>query len=327
MTLYEVSVLVKIAIIIVNWNSGQFLRGAVSSAINQSLPADRIILIDNASSDDSISTLSDLESRIEIRRMTTNLGFAAANNLVIHELEGIEWVALLNPDAVADKDWLRSMIEGIDRHPDARSFASRMMSMDSPGVIDGAGDCYHISGVAWRRFHGCNLNSVNALTDSPVFGPCGGAAVYHRDSFLQCGGFDESYFCYCEDVDLAFRMQLRGMKSWYIHDAVVLHKNGATTGDDYEFADYHGHRNLVWTWLKNMPFVLLLPLLPIHVVVNVVVVLQKMLQGRAGPVIRAKSDALLGCKEPLSKRLAVHAERQLPVWRLWRIMSKSLSRY
>jgi GT2 family glycosyltransferase len=316
---------VKIAIIIVNWNSGHYLYNAVQSAINQSQPAHRIIIVDNASTDQSISLIEPLMDKVEIWAMSENLGFAAANNLAVAKLDGVDWVAFLNPDATASSDWLAALRGAVEQYPKARSFASRMLSMERPAIMDGAGDCYHISGIAWRRFYGQEADKVDAMVDKEVFGPCGGAAFYHRDSYMLCGGFDEDYFCYFEDVDLALRMQLRGMESRYIHKAVILHKGGATTGDSHDFADFYGHRNLVWTWFKGMPWWLLLPLLPIHIMANVFVIIQKIPEGRALNIARAKLQAIKGLPKVLAKRRELHAGTGISVYkRLWRLMSKSL---
>lgn len=316
----------NIAIVIVNWNAGDYLHLAVASALQQSRPAERIVVVDNASTDHSLESLVQFGDAVEIHRMPGNLGFAEANNRIIKELEGIDWVALLNPDAKADPCWLQALEQGVRQYPQARAFASRMMSMDVPGVLDGAGDEYHLSGLVWRRFHGQALDSVDAMCDIQVFAPCGGAAFYHRDSFHRAGGFDKRYFCYCEDSDLAFRMQLKDMPCWYLHRAVVFHKGGATTGEDNRFSDYHGHRNLVWSWLKNMPLPMLIGLFPLHIVMNLLVIVLKLPSGRAGVIASAKLDAVKGIKPILAERQTVQNERRISLFQLWRIMSKSPAR-
>jgi GT2 family glycosyltransferase len=318
----------KTAIVIVNWNAGNFLFDCLVSAIKQTKPADRIIVVDNASTDGSLSAIEKFQdNQVEILRVASNLGFAAANNLVIQHLDGIDWVALLNPDAVASPDWLEQLLSAAERYPQCCSFASRMMSMDDSEVIDGTGDCYHFTGAVWRRFHGVHVSRASLLTDQKVFGACGGAAFYHRDTFMQLGGFDESYFCYCEDVDLAFRMQLIGGECRYINRAMVSHKGGGTTGDSSEFADYYGHRNLVWTWVKNMPLVLLVLFLPLHILVNVLMVVMAGVRGRGSATLRAKVDAIRGINNPLSKRSEVQIGRKISLLGLWCAMNKSLWRF
>lgn len=317
----------RVGVIIVNWNSGRFLIDCVHSVLRQTRRADRVLLIDNDSSDGSLGQVLSLQSEgLEVIKAGSNLGFAAANNLAMQQLEDCDWVALLNPDAVAADTWIESLLQAVSRYPDAGSMACRMMSMDDKAVLDGAGDCYHVSGLVWRRYHGKELTQLTTLNEAPVFGACAGAALYHRKTFIDTGGFDESFFCYCEDVDLAFRMQLQGKPCWYIHDAVVSHKGGGTTGESTEFADYHGHRNLVWTWFKNMPLPLLLLLLPAHLLANLLMLAVSVSQGRGSVIMRAKIDALKGISAPLSRRAAVQSGRRISLWRLWQVMEKSLWR-
>ena len=314
----------KSAVIIVNWNGGDLLSRAVQSVLDQVCAAHRVLVIDNASTDNSLAAVSDLDARVEIYKMERNLGFAAANNWAIELVNDCDWVALLNPDAIASPQWLAELEKAVQRYPGTWSFASRMMSMDFPDLLDGAGDCYHISGLVWRRYHGMKLSSVDAISDATVFGPCGGAAYYHRESYLRIGGFDEDFFCYCEDVDLAFRMQLRGMETRYIYSAVVSHKGGGTTGGDNRFSDYYGHRNLVWVWVKNMPLSLLIILMPLHLGVVLLVIIQKLIQGRGKTVLRAKADALFGVPQHWRKRKAIMRERRCSLLGLLLVMSKSI---
>lgn len=319
--------LLRIGVIIVNWNGGALLLAAVNSLLRQTYPAHRILVVDNDSSDDSLIPVKAIgSSSIEILEMNENLGFAAANNYAIKQLNDCDWVALLNPDAVANPDWLASLVCGVTRYPQVKSFASRMMSLDHPDIIDGAGDCYHISGAVWRRYHGMKLDQMNALQDASVFGACGGAALYEREAFLEIGGFDEDLFCYCEDVDLAFRMQLRNWPCQYLNDALVLHKGGGTTGDDNRFADYHGHRNLIWVWLKNMPLLLLLMFAPIALAVNVAMIIQKIVSGDAMLVLKAKRDAIVCFRSQWAKRSKIMKTRSCSNKQLLSVMSKSIFR-
>ena len=86
-----------------------------------------------------------------------------------------------------------------------------------------------------------------------IFAPCAAAALYRRAAFLEAGGFDEHFFCYMEDVDLGFRLRLLGYRCGYAPAAIVHHVGSGTTGARSPFTVYHGHRNLVWTYVKNMP--------------------------------------------------------------------------
>ncbi len=143
-----------------------------------------------------------------------------------------------------------------------------MLLASSPERLDGAGDSYHVSGRAWRNGHG-ERRKCWAGEDAEVFAPCAAAALYRRHAFDEVGGFDEQYFCYFEDVDLGFRLRLRGHNCLYIHSAIVEHVSSALSGYRSDFAVYHGERNAVWTFFKNMPSALLWLYLPQHLLLNV----------------------------------------------------------
>jgi GT2 family glycosyltransferase len=161
-------------------------------------------------------------------------------------------LALLNPDAFPEPGWLEALVQAAEREPTVAAFASRLVLASSPEYLDGAGDSYHASGRAWRNGHRRPLAGWPA-SDVEVFAPCAAAALYRRAAFDEVGGFDEQYFCYFADVDLGFRLRLRGHRCLYVHGAVVRHIGSALSGYKSEFAVYHGERNAVWTFFKDMP--------------------------------------------------------------------------
>lgn len=290
-----------VAAIVVNWNAGYDLRRCIDSLIAQVRQPERILIVDNASSDDSLSGLASLHEAIEIVQLNRNIGFAAANNLAIRKTSDCEWVALLNPDAFAEPDWLAELLSAAAAHPEFSFFATRMLNHANPGVLDGAGDGYHFSGWPGRRGH--RLEAAGRyLQQEEVFAPCAGAALYRRDVLMEAGGFDEDFFCYIEDVDLGFRLRLRGHRCLYVPTAIVRHVGSGTTGKGSDVSIYYGHRNLVWTFFKNMPLPLLSVLLLPHVLMNVVAVVWFVIRGRGKIILRAKTAAVMGLRRILRQR-------------------------
>jgi GT2 family glycosyltransferase len=158
-----------------------------------------------------------------------------------------------------------------------------------------------------------------------IFSPCAAAALYRRQALVDAGGFDEDYFCYVEDVDLGFRLRLAGHKAMYVPDAVVHHVGSATTGGKHsDFSVYHGHRNLVWTFVKDMPGILFWLLLPLHVLMNLTSILWFALQGRGGVIMRAKRDALLGLPKMWRKRQTIQSTRIATVREIWQYLDKQI---
>lgn len=308
----------RVGVVIVTFEAAAVVGRCLASVAAQTRRPDRVILVDNGSCDDTLQVAARVAVEsgltVEYLRQAQNVGFPRANNLGVAALDDCDWVALLNPDAFPEPGWLAALDAAISRHPEAASFASRLMRDGSPGVLDGAGDVYHVSGLVWRYGHGRLLADVpDALVERPVFAACAAAALYCRRDWLEAQGLDERYFCYVEDVDLGFRLQLAGRRCWYVPDAVVAHVGSGTTGVGSAFSVYHGHRNLVWTFVKDMPAPLLWRYLPLHLVATVVSLAWFTLRGRGAAIWRAKRDAAAGLAAAVASRRTVQAGRTVPV--------------
>lgn len=313
----------KVAAVIVNYNGGLLLGQCLQALEAQTLPPHRIIVVDNASSDGSVESIIAKHSTVQVLRCTENLGFAKANNLGISAAEDCEWVACLNPDAFPEPDWLERLMRGATLHEEFHFFGCTLVQTEHPDILDGTGDVYHVSGLGWRRDHG-KKESQAIRQNGEIFAPCAAAALYRRDMLLEVGGFDESFFCYFEDVDLAFRLRLKGYRCYYVSSARVHHVGSAITGRRSDFSIYHGHRNLVWAYFKNMPSPLFWLYLPLHIALNVCTIIAYSVCGRAGVILRAKRDALAGLQRILVERKTVQGGRRIPVASLNRVMSKSI---
>jgi GT2 family glycosyltransferase len=312
----------SVTIIIVNWNSGALLAQCMEHLAKQSYQPASILIIDNASTDGSTEFAAAIPG-ITLQRLETNIGFAAANNLALADCH-TEFVALLNPDAFPEPDWLERLLNAVQANPDFAAFGSRQMAYGSDGVVDGAGDIYHFSGLVWRRGYGRPRSSLENISGE-IFSPCACAALYRRDALQSVGGFDEDYFCYVEDVDLGFRLRLAGYKAMYVPDAVVYHVGSATTGGRHSgFSLYHGHRNLVWTYLKNMPGILFWLFLPFHILLNLITVVYFSLQGNGKIIVRAKWDAMRIAPKMWVKRKHIQQCKKASIREIWRVLDKRL---
>ena len=250
------------SVMIVNYNGGDYLQNCISSLAQQTFRDFEVICIDNASSDGSVDVL-DTEGvpNFTLSRQSENLGFARGNNVAATQARG-RWLALLNPDAIADPYWLQKIFEASERHTACRVFACGQIKLDDPNMLDGAGDAYLIFGVPWRG--GFELPASELPKEGMCFSPCGASAIYERNLYLEFKGFDERFFCYCEDVDLGYRMQLSGEQCIFLPDALIQHKGSGTSGRYSYFTTFHGNRNRTWTYLKNTPLLLLVLTLPGH---------------------------------------------------------------
>ena len=245
---------------------------------------------------------------VDLIALDRNVGFAAANNIGAASVADCDWLAFLNPDAFPEPEWLDRLSEAVDRHPGIAMFASELRMAADPSRLDGAGDAYHVSGLPWRIAHGERAPTDDA-EPREVFAPCAAAALVRRDAFDEVHGFDPSFFCYLEDVDLAFRLRLRGHRCLYVPGAVVHHVGFGTTEPRSAFALYHGHRNLVWAWVKNMPGWWVWLYAPQHLLLTLVSLVRFSAIGHTRTIIRAKVDALFGMRRALSERRRVQRTR------------------
>jgi len=123
--------------------------------------------------------------------------------------------------------------------------------------------------------------------------------------------FDPDYFSYVEDVDLGFRFRLAGIRCIFLPDAVVHHVGSGSTGKRSDFSVYYGQRNLVWTFMKNMPGVLFWILLPFHIILNILVIGLSLFRKQGKITIKAKMDALSDPSVLLRKRRQIQKHRKV----------------
>jgi len=317
----------KATVIIVNWNGQRFLHRGLTALMGQTTKPHEIILVDNASTDDSVSIVRQFPA-VRLIALDRNAGFARANNLAIEAAAAeSEWIVLLNPDAYAEPGWLQELIAAARRNPGYDVFGSKLLNAADRSLLDGIGDAYHLSGLVWRRGHGVP-DGHGAQQEQEVFSPCAAAAMYRRSALQKVGGFDEDYFCYVEDVDLGFRLRLAGYRCLYVPKSVALHVGSGTTGSQHsDFAVYHGHRNLVWTFVKDMPGILLWLLLPIHLLMNILTVCVFVLRGQGRVIFKAKRDALSGLPAIWRKRTQIQTRRAVLPRVIWQLLDKSFFKH
>jgi len=315
----------RVGVVIVNKNAGVHLARTLECVLGQSTPPHRVIVVDNASDDGSLDGLDARFPSVGFVRSADNLGFAAGNNLAVRALDDCELVALLNPDAFPEPLWLETLVGAAADNPGYAFFGSRLVRADDPGTLDGTGDEYHVSGLAWRRDQGADTGVARERGET--FSACAAAALYRRDAFLAVGGFDERFFCYYEDTDLAFRLRLAGYRCLYVPEAVALHVGSATTGLLSAFTIYHSTRNQFWTYVKNMPAPLLLLYLPQFLLVSFLTTLAYTLRGRGRAALAGRRDALLGLPRVFRERRFIHSERPTSARDIRAAMSRGVHGY
>ncbi len=318
-----------VTVVVINFDGGDHVAKCLTHLATQLVLPERVIFVDNASTDGSLAACRErvamslpLADRTVFDEVGHNIGFAAACNRAIAAAT-TEFVAILNPDAFPEPGWLRSLMAAAVAHPESAAFGSRQMLAGRPGVLDGIGDRWHWSGLSWREGHGQPLEPAD-LVPREIFSPCAAAALYRRNAVIAVGGFDEDYFCFGEDVDVGYRLRLAGYLSRYVPDAVVEHVGGGSTPT--AFATRYGHRNTLWTLVKNTPSPLLTISLLGHLFQSILGVIVLGFQGRGQAFLHGKWDAVCGLPAAFRKRRTVQADRKVSTWAFCRIIDMGLTR-
>jgi len=244
-----------VSLIILNWNGRELLRGCLASVEAQTFSDFETIVVDNGSTDASVSMVEESFPNVRVIANDHNTGYCRGNNMGM-DVAGGELVVLLNNDAELAPEFLERLTAAAEADASAGMFATRIMMYDRPAVLDSAGLLVYPDGVC--RSRGWLDEMGPGYEEScDVLGPNGCAAAYRRVMLDDVGVFDERYFAYLEDLDLALRGQLRGWRCSYVPDAVAYHKKSMTSGYHSAFKAYLVERNRIWNALKLFPLRLL----------------------------------------------------------------------
>ena len=244
--------MLQVSILIVNWNGAHLLARCLPGVLAQTWADAEVVVWDNGSTDGSADWVEAHYPPARVLRGDRNLGFAGGNNAAIRATDS-PFVAMLNNDAEPDPTWLSALMGAMASAPDVGMCASKMVRADDPSTMDACGIEVDRAGIAWNRYSG-ESDHQDETAPYEVFGPCAGAALYRRAMLEQVGAFDEDYFAYYEDVDLAWRARRAGWRCLYVPGARVMHRHSSTGQEGSPFKGYHLGRNKVWTLIKNYPW-------------------------------------------------------------------------
>ncbi|MCI6640471.1 MAG: glycosyltransferase family 2 protein [Pygmaiobacter massiliensis] len=285
----------KATVVIPNLNGAGWLEGSVESIFAQTMQDFELILVDNGSTDESLTFARSLLGRpgYTLIENHSNTGFSAAVNMGIKAAKG-EYVVLFNNDAFAQPDWLEQLIACAEQDENIFSVSSLMLRYYEPELADDAGDYVNILG--WACKTGDGLKASRYQKQRRCFSACGGAALYRKSILDKIGLFDETFFAYLEDVDIGWRANSLGYKNIYCPAAVCRHICGATTGGKKggkynAFKSVQSGRNNLLLPYKNMPLLMLLVNLPFLAVGYLIKVVFFSLRGYGKPFLQGAREA------------------------------------
>ena len=247
----------KVSIITPNFNGENFLNIYFESLISQNKHIREVVIVDNGSTDNSVNIIKDYQKNLDyplqiiLIQNKKNLGFAKATNQGI-KIAQSELLLFLNNDVELNNNSISPLINCITKDDFIFSSASKMIQFNNRNLIDDAGDEYTLLAYTKKVGNGQNINKYTK--EREIFSSCAGAALYKRSLVIKLGCFDENFFAYMEDVDLAYRAQINGYKNVYCPESIVYHIGSGSSGSKYnEFKIRLSARNNVLVIYKNLP--------------------------------------------------------------------------
>lgn len=252
-----------ISLVIVNYNSGKFLKKCLDSVFNQKDANIEIIVIDNKSTDSSLEVLNsyqnDKVTNIEVVANTNNLGYAGGANQGIRIAKG-EFIVVMNPDIVMEEDYLKNCYKFIKNDESIAVVSGKLLKYDFEKaeklkVIDSTG----ISITRARKFYDRGQNNSDEGQYEKIeriFGVCGAVPFYRKSALekvcVNSEYYDEDFFAYKEDIDLCWRFNLYGYKCMYYPKAVAYHGRGMNSAD--KLINTHENRKKQSQFLRGISF-------------------------------------------------------------------------
>lgn len=302
----------KVAVVIPNWNGLEEIGACLDSLQAQSFTP-HIIVVENGSTDGSLEFLEKNYPTVEILAQKNNLGFAGGVNVGIRKAmnDGYQFVALLNNDAVAHKDWLKHLVGALQSNNEVGIATCKLLSADKKHT-DSTGDQYTTWGLPYPRDRGVAAAKAHNQQEE-VFGASGGASLYRSSMLEEIGLFDEDFFAYYEDADVSFRAQLEGWKVLYEPKSVAYHQTGATSGKIKGFTTYQTFKNYPLLLWKNVPGRLLPGILLRHSIAYTSIYLASLAGGRGWPATKGFLRMLSLFPKKLLERQRIQRSRKVSV--------------
>jgi len=300
----------QVYVIVLSYNSANRI-GDCLGALKKQTCKHQLVVVDNASGDGSVELIQKDYPEAVLLTNSYNKGFAGGVNTGLRyaQEQGGRYAALINDDAVAEKDWLEKLVRFMEDNPKAGIAASKIIGAKD-NILDSTGECYSVWGLAYPRGRG--EKDAGQYDDQRwIFGASGGASIYRLKLLKQIGLFDEDFFLYYEDVDISYRAQLAGWKVGYVPEAIVHHEIGASSGQVKGLYTYHTLKNLPLLLWKNTPWRLMPKIWPRLVLAYSGFVLKALARGYFVPVLKGLAMGTVLWPKKLIERTRIQRSRKV----------------
>ena len=304
-----------LAVAIINFRTVEATKACISALLTDRSDSTRAYILDNGSQRGEAAGLTAFaekhgEGKISVLATDENLGFAGGANFLIREIlqeTSIDAILFLNSDTRPTPGFTAAMRKKLDSANRVDLITAKMLD-EKDSSVDSLGITLFRSTLASNR----------KRDDEILLGPSGGCALLTRrllEDLQAMHGewFDETFFCYAEDTDLAVRARWLGYRPAYADDAVVYHARSLSSGGpDNDFVLYHGIRNSIWWLVKNAPLGWFLRSLPWFIALHVAIWLRHLRRGKARVLWRLYCDAIKGIQAMRRKRAVIKKTRRVP---------------
>lgn len=269
-----------VSVIIVNWNGKKWLSGCLSSISKQSFRNFEVILVDNASTDESVAFVRKNYPDTVIVKNHNNLGFSGGANAGIEKSKGMH-VLFLNNDTVFKKDFIEKFIKAFDEIPNLGTVQSKVLLMGDPKKLDTCGSYWTDSSFLYHYGVDKDQSLEKYNKSMPFFSNMGAAMMIRREIIDRVGMFDSDFWNYYEDTDFCNRVWMAGYECWYYPKAVIYHARGMTSSKvDRTFIQFNNFKNKLLSFLKNFEKGTLTRVIPTFLALNVLLSIAWLFQGR-----------------------------------------------
>ena len=279
----------KISIVILNYNAGQLLLDCVESIKNTDYKNYEIIVVDNASKDNSHKECKKKFPEIKLIENDKNLGYCEGNNVGLRKVEG-KFVVILNPDTLVESKWLKELVKGYHKFGDG-IYQPKFLTTDNHKILQGTGNMIQLFGFGFSP----NRNVIdNGQFNKPeVVGYASGTCLFTSTAILQkLGMFDSFLFAYHDDLDLCWRAAMQDIKSYYIPTSIVYHPPEGFSFKWTAFKYYLLERNRQYCILTHYSRKTYYKMLPALIIVEIGVFLFYLKKGVVISKIRATCNIL-----------------------------------
>ena len=248
----------KVAIVILNWNGAAMLRQYLPTVLNYSRDEATVYVADNASTDDSLELLRSEFPECKTIVLDKNWGFAEGYNKALRQVDA-EYYLLLNSDIEVTHHWLTPLIEFMDVHPEVAACQPKLLSIYNKDMFEYAGasggylDRYGYPFCRGRIFDVVEEDSGQYDYPTEILWATGAALMIRSKDYWEVGGLDGRFFAHCEEIDLCWRLRIRGRKIYCLPESYVYHVGGGTLPKSNPMKTFLNFRNNLTMLYKNLP--------------------------------------------------------------------------